>query len=269
MRRPSAGNSADVPHRAGCPRSSATAAARNCFRGTMVRHSCRGLPNRELRLPAASRLRWQCLARPRAHFACPIRFCVQERLPPGAAAVLINRTHTYTDIYLPIDEQEKRLLDAIDGQRTIRAIATKPAWRCSRRRVLSSRRLLAIRRNRFSTPRENRGLVPPASTGLQRRAGGYSDSTGFNFIKVSRSRSPGCSRTGTLGSSICMDWLGILMIRSAPRRSPGSSGGNRSDLRFSANGSAPCRNTFAQNRPTSLCRTTCPRGGKSCSGGGS
>ena len=41
--------------------------------------------------------------------------CVQERLPPGAAAVLINRTHTYTDLYLPIDATEKRLFDAIDG----------------------------------------------------------------------------------------------------------------------------------------------------------
>ena len=28
-----------------------------------------------------------------------------ERLPPGAAAVLINRGHTDTDLYLPIDEQ--------------------------------------------------------------------------------------------------------------------------------------------------------------------
>jgi hypothetical protein len=53
----------------------------------------------------------------------PDTICVQERLPPGAAAVLINRTHTYTDIYLPIDKQEKRLFDAIDGRRTIREIA--------------------------------------------------------------------------------------------------------------------------------------------------
>jgi hypothetical protein len=44
-------------------------------------------------------------------------------LPPGAAAVLINRSHTYTDIYLPIDAREKRLCDAIDGARTIDEIA--------------------------------------------------------------------------------------------------------------------------------------------------
>ena len=53
----------------------------------------------------------------------PDTLCVQERLPPGAAAVLINRAHTYTDIYLPIDAREKRLVDAIDGERSIGEIA--------------------------------------------------------------------------------------------------------------------------------------------------
>jgi hypothetical protein len=40
-------------------------------------------------------------------------------LPPGAAAVLINQSHTYTDLYLPIDKEEKQLFEAIDGNRTI------------------------------------------------------------------------------------------------------------------------------------------------------
>ena len=53
----------------------------------------------------------------------PDTLCVQERLPPAAAAVLINRAHTYTDIYLPIDAREKRLVDAIDGERSIGEIA--------------------------------------------------------------------------------------------------------------------------------------------------
>ena len=39
---------------------------------------------------------------------------VQERLPPGAAGVLINRTHAYRDLIMPIDSTEKRLFDAID-----------------------------------------------------------------------------------------------------------------------------------------------------------
>jgi hypothetical protein len=53
----------------------------------------------------------------------PDTLTIQERLPPGAAAVLINRAHTDTDLYLPIDAVEKRLLDAIDGERTIGEIA--------------------------------------------------------------------------------------------------------------------------------------------------
>lgn len=45
---------------------------------------------------------------------------VEERLPAGAAAVLINRAHTQTDIYLPINAIQKRLFDTIDGERAIR-----------------------------------------------------------------------------------------------------------------------------------------------------
>jgi SAM-dependent methyltransferase len=52
----------------------------------------------------------------------PDTLCVRERLPPGAAAVLINRAHTSHDIYLPVDAQEKRLFDAIDGERSISEI---------------------------------------------------------------------------------------------------------------------------------------------------
>jgi hypothetical protein len=45
--------------------------------------------------------------------------CVQERLPPGAAAVLINQNHIYRDLIMPIDSTEKRLFDAIDGKNSI------------------------------------------------------------------------------------------------------------------------------------------------------
>jgi hypothetical protein len=44
---------------------------------------------------------------------------VRDRLPPGASAVLINRRHTYTDLYLPISARQERLLEAIDDKRTI------------------------------------------------------------------------------------------------------------------------------------------------------
>ena len=52
----------------------------------------------------------------------PDTVCVQERLPPGAAGVLINQTHAYADLIMPIDSTEKRLFDAIDGSRSIGAI---------------------------------------------------------------------------------------------------------------------------------------------------
>jgi len=57
----------------------------------------------------------------------PDTIVVEERLPPGAAAVLINRAHTYTDIYLPIDAPQKALFDAIDDHRSIAQIAPDPA----------------------------------------------------------------------------------------------------------------------------------------------
>jgi hypothetical protein len=40
---------------------------------------------------------------------------VQQRLPPGAAAVLINQNHSYRDIFMPMDVTEKHWLDDIDG----------------------------------------------------------------------------------------------------------------------------------------------------------
>jgi SAM-dependent methyltransferase len=56
----------------------------------------------------------------------PIRLphtaCIQQRLPPGAAAVLLNQSHSFTDLVLPIDAHQKRLFDAIDARRTIAGI---------------------------------------------------------------------------------------------------------------------------------------------------
>jgi len=89
-------------------------AAVELFRGTMVRHSMVVYRNDN---PAGPQP---------VSFAgdawlgyVPIRMsdtiCVEERLPPGAAAVLINQTHTYRDLYFPIDSTGKRWFDAIDG----------------------------------------------------------------------------------------------------------------------------------------------------------
>jgi hypothetical protein len=56
----------------------------------------------------------------------PIRLpwttCIQQSLPPGAAGVLVNQTHLFSDLFIIIDEQDKRLFDAIDGHRNISEI---------------------------------------------------------------------------------------------------------------------------------------------------
>jgi hypothetical protein len=55
----------------------------------------------------------------------PDTVCVRERLPPGAAAVLINKSHTHHDIYMPVDAIELRMLDSIDGDRSVGEIVDK------------------------------------------------------------------------------------------------------------------------------------------------
>jgi SAM-dependent methyltransferase len=93
-------------------------AAVELFRGTMVRHSL-----------VAYRSDYPGNPQPVSFEGedwpgyIPIRMAdtisVQERLPAGAAAVLINQTHTYRDLFLPINATEKRWLDVIDGKRRI------------------------------------------------------------------------------------------------------------------------------------------------------
>ncbi len=99
-------------------------AAAELFRGTMVRHSVTAYRNDHADDPH------------RISFAAdawldyvPIRMpdtiCIQQRLPAGAAAVLINQSHTDTDLFVPIDAAEKCLFDAIDGQCTIGHLARR------------------------------------------------------------------------------------------------------------------------------------------------
>ena len=103
-------------------------AAIELFRGTMVRHSvvayrkdrpARGAP---VDFDGEAWLGYTPIR-------LPDTIAVRERLPPGAAAVLINRNHTYTDLYLPIDARQERLLAAIDGERTIAEICREPGDR--------------------------------------------------------------------------------------------------------------------------------------------
>jgi SAM-dependent methyltransferase len=97
-------------------------AAAELFRGTMLTHSAivhhENYPHRSHAIDFNGE-KWLSYVPVRV----PDTLCIQERLPPGAAAVLINRAHTFTDIFMPIDAREKRLVDAIDDKRSIRDIA--------------------------------------------------------------------------------------------------------------------------------------------------
>src|SRR5271168_4141376 len=96
-------------------------AAIELFRGTMVRHGVvayrkdRPVQDAPIDFDGDSWLRYTPIR-------LPDTLAVRDRLPKGAAAVLINRNHTYTDLYLPIDTRQERLLAAVDGERTIAEI---------------------------------------------------------------------------------------------------------------------------------------------------
>jgi len=89
------------------------------WRGTIARHSVVAYrsdasePGEKVRFDDE---RWQRYVPIRR----PASICVKERLPAGAAGVLLNRSHApHHDLILVIDAQEKRMVDAIDGRRTI------------------------------------------------------------------------------------------------------------------------------------------------------
>ncbi|MFZ0885022.1 MAG: methyltransferase [Candidatus Acidiferrales bacterium] len=93
-------------------------AAAELFRGTMVRHSLVAYRNDSCcNTQAASFADHACLGF--VPIRMPDTICVEKGLPPGAAAVLINQSHTYTDLFMPIDSMEKRVFDAVDGNRCI------------------------------------------------------------------------------------------------------------------------------------------------------
>lgn len=107
-------------------------AAIELFRGTMVRHSViayhRDCEPRNYMVDFESDAWLDYIP-----IRLPDTVVVRDRLPPGAAAVLINRNHTYTDLYLPIDARQERLLEAIDGDRRIADIGRAMADRSSAR----------------------------------------------------------------------------------------------------------------------------------------
>jgi SAM-dependent methyltransferase len=99
-------------------------AAMELWRGTLASHSV--IVSRSDAREAWAGVRFDGSCWP--HYV-PIRLagtlCVQERLPAGAAGVLLSRYHSSPDLVLVIDAQEKRMFDAIDGRRSIAEIAER------------------------------------------------------------------------------------------------------------------------------------------------
>jgi SAM-dependent methyltransferase len=96
-------------------------AAVELFRGTMVSHSFTAY--RDDRSDESQPIRFTGDSwRDYIPIALPWTVCVRERLPPGSVAVLINQSHTFTDLILTVDSFEDRLFGAIDGNRSLAEI---------------------------------------------------------------------------------------------------------------------------------------------------
>jgi SAM-dependent methyltransferase len=127
---PWCGALASTPHHARLAGLSAEAqyAAVELFRGTMVRHSV--VAYRKDRTARAAPVNFEGESwLGYVPIRLPDTLIVRDRLLAGAAAVLINRNHTNTDLYLPIDTRQERLLAAVDGERTIKEICRDPGDR--------------------------------------------------------------------------------------------------------------------------------------------
>jgi SAM-dependent methyltransferase len=125
--RPDCGALVQSPHRARLMRLPAEEqyAAIELFRGCMVQHSLVAYRGNHPRTPRITFEGDDWLGY--VPIRLPDTVVVEERLPPRAAAVLINRNHSFTDIYLPIDAEEKVIFEAIDGTRSIGEIVPDAA----------------------------------------------------------------------------------------------------------------------------------------------
>lgn len=91
------------------------------FRGTMVRHSivARHAAHSDGRIDFESDA-WLKYVPVRVYGTTVVR----DGLPEGASAVLINRNHSYSDLYMPVTVQQEEMVEAIDGERTIAEICS-------------------------------------------------------------------------------------------------------------------------------------------------
>jgi SAM-dependent methyltransferase len=112
-------------------------AAMELWRGTMATHSAIAYATGDVggRADFADEAAWDKYVPVRL----PWTQLVQERLPVGAAGVLLNRSHPFTDLILILDPEDTRLFEGIDGRRTIAEIAGEAPPRRDRARSLFQR----------------------------------------------------------------------------------------------------------------------------------
>jgi hypothetical protein len=103
-------------------------AALELFRGTMLRHSLIAYRDHDPGDGGFPRFEGEDWLK-----YVPIRLpetaCRRDRLPAGAAAVLINQAHDDHELFLPIDAEQLRLYEAIDAKTTITGLLERVAGR--------------------------------------------------------------------------------------------------------------------------------------------
>jgi len=97
-------------------------AAVELFRGTITTHSFIAYRTDRQAEPQPIRFTGEGWRR-YVPIRVPWSACVRDRVPPGAAAVLLNRAHRHPDLVLPVRAAQMRLLDEMDGRRTLGQIA--------------------------------------------------------------------------------------------------------------------------------------------------
>ena len=97
-------------------------AAMELYRGSMTRHTAIARHAQHPQEPSRTRLTLDAVP-----MLLPDVVIVEDRLPDGAAAVVINTAHTDTDLVLAITPDEKDIVDRIDGVRTAGDIAASVA----------------------------------------------------------------------------------------------------------------------------------------------
>ena len=123
---PQCGRFADSPHAVRLTQLSMGGqySAMELLRGTMLRHSAviyHDSTKRDLPVFDCDQNQWLQYIPLRT----PGSIYLQENLPEGAAAVLLNQAHTFSDLVLPIDETQLQIFNEIDGHTTIGKILKK------------------------------------------------------------------------------------------------------------------------------------------------